>query len=336
MLSEALQRRFIMLLCLRCANDSPLTDDEIAFQMRITPEDWSATKAVFVQKAFMDADNNVLNWDSRQFVTGGQGGEPTSKSSNYVYFVADRSQFVGAPDSYVVKIGISKNPWARVKELQTGNDKPIEIIASFRADTISDSEIHTILAKFRTTGEWFKLPPNIALSVVEHSKAKEACYESLRSLIVELLRSTPTVATKTTTDTEADTESETESETNVSVVGAKALDCPHQEIIALYNRILPELEQVLPSRWAGARAKHLQARWRESPKHQRLEFWERFFAALRELPFYLGENNREWRANLGWIVKRENFDKLIEKLTDNARRAQHERNRPTETASAQL
>lgn len=125
-------------------------------------------------------------------------------------------------------------------------------------------------------------------------------------------------------------------ETNVSVVGAKALDCPHQEIIALYNRILPELEQVLPSRWAGTRAKHLQARWRESAKHQRLEFWERFFTALRELPFYLGENNREWRANLGWIVKRENFDKLVEKLTDNARRAQHERNRPTETAAAQL
>ncbi|MDP1931933.1 MAG: hypothetical protein Q8L60_10795 [Gammaproteobacteria bacterium] len=105
-------------------------------------------------------------------------------------------------------------------------------------------------------------------------------------------------------------------DTNVSVVRASAPPaCPHLEIIALYNRILPELQHVIPERWDGARADALRSRWRESPKHQRLEFWERFFNELRNHRFYMGENDRAWKADLGWIVKRSNFDKLIEKFT---------------------
>ena len=51
MMSEADQRRFVMLLCLRCSNDDvTLHDDEVAFQLRISNEEWAATKAVFVAK----------------------------------------------------------------------------------------------------------------------------------------------------------------------------------------------------------------------------------------------------------------------------------------------
>ena len=40
MMSEADQRRFIMLLCMRCSNgDETLHDDEIAFQLRISEEE---------------------------------------------------------------------------------------------------------------------------------------------------------------------------------------------------------------------------------------------------------------------------------------------------------
>lgn len=110
--------------------------------------------------------------------------------------------------------------------------------------------------------------------------------------------------------------------TNVPVVGAKAPpDCPHAEIIAMYNRILPELQNVVPDRWGGARAEALKSRWRESAKHQRLEFWERFFTELRNWPFYMGDNERGWKADLGWIVKRSNFDKLIEKFISKSREA---------------
>jgi uncharacterized protein YdaU (DUF1376 family) len=105
-----------------------------------------------------------------------------------------------------------------------------------------------------------------------------------------------------------------------SIVGTGVPTCPHREITDLYNRILPELQQVIFSRWEGsARAKHLQARWRESDKHQSLQFWEDFFTALRQFPFYLGENNRTWKADLGWLVERRNFDKLIERFVTGKR-----------------
>lgn len=111
-------------------------------------------------------------------------------------------------------------------------------------------------------------------------------------------------------------------DSNESVVGAGAPPpCPHREIIFLYNEALPELQHVIPDRWGGARQKALQARWRESRKHQSLDFWRSFFTELRNYPWYMGENDRGWRADLGWIVKRENFDKLIEKFTSGRRAA---------------
>ncbi len=122
------------------------------------------------------------------------------------------------------------------------------------------------------------------------------------------------------TPSSSSSSSEKNTDTNVSVVGAVAPPCPHLEIIAAYNRILPELQHVIPDRWSGARADALKSRWRESPKHQSLQFWERFFSELRRWSFYMGENERQWKADLGWIVKRANFDKLIEKFTS-ARKA---------------
>lgn len=68
MMSEAYQRRLLMLFCLRCGNgDVTLHDDEVAFQLRISPDEWSETKAVFVSKGFIDEDGNILNWDKRQY-----------------------------------------------------------------------------------------------------------------------------------------------------------------------------------------------------------------------------------------------------------------------------
>lgn len=70
MMSEAYQRRYIMLLCLRCGNDNEtFHDDEIAFQLRVTGEEWAATKAVFVEKGLIDNDSRPLAWDKRQYVS---------------------------------------------------------------------------------------------------------------------------------------------------------------------------------------------------------------------------------------------------------------------------
>jgi hypothetical protein len=92
--------------------------------------------------------------------------------------------------------------------------------------------------------------------------------------------------------------------------------CPHQEIINLYNEILGTvLPRVKIHYWKGSVAeKHLISRWRQAEKHQDIEFWKGFFEYIRDhCPFLLGQNgNTSFRADLRWIVKKDNFVKIIE------------------------
>ena len=67
MLSEVDQRRFVMLLCLRCSNgDVTLHDTEVAFQLRISNEQWQETKAILIAKNMIDESNLPTNWEKRQ------------------------------------------------------------------------------------------------------------------------------------------------------------------------------------------------------------------------------------------------------------------------------
>ena len=70
MMSEADQRRFVMVLCLRCSNEGvTLHETEIAFQLRISNEEWATTKALFLSKGLIDEDCMPTSWDRRQFVS---------------------------------------------------------------------------------------------------------------------------------------------------------------------------------------------------------------------------------------------------------------------------
>ena len=96
---------------------------------------------------------------------------------------------------------------------------------------------------------------------------------------------------------------------------SKISPCPHQKIIEIYHKVLPDLPGVVVKLWDKSnRSKHLAARWKESEEHQNLEFWEWYFSSVKKHPFYLGQNGRCWKADLGWLVKSENFVKLVEKF----------------------
>ncbi len=70
MMQEADQRRLVMLFCLRCSNgDETLHETEVAFQLRVSLEEWKRSKAIFESKGFIDSDGNLLNWNERQYVS---------------------------------------------------------------------------------------------------------------------------------------------------------------------------------------------------------------------------------------------------------------------------
>ena len=91
--------------------------------------------------------------------------------------------------------------------------------------------------------------------------------------------------------------------------------CLHKEIVQTYNGILGHL--LTPVRyelWNGSeRYKNLQARWRSGEKYQTLEFWRGLFEYIRDkCPFLIGTTGQTFKADLGWIVKKNNFIKIIE------------------------
>jgi hypothetical protein len=70
MMPEAMQRRYIMLLCMRCSETLvTLHETEIAFQLRLTDEELLKTKQLFLSKGFIDDDWNLTNWEKRQYAS---------------------------------------------------------------------------------------------------------------------------------------------------------------------------------------------------------------------------------------------------------------------------
>lgn len=112
-------------------------------------------------------------------------------------------------------------------------------------------------------------------------------------------------------------------------VASKLPTCPHQKIIALYSEALPTLPQ--PRIWEGAREKNLAARWKwvlsdlkskckPCDPEDGLDFFRRLFGYVAESDFLTGRAG-DWSADLGWIVKAENFAKILQGNYENKREA---------------
>lgn len=98
--------------------------------------------------------------------------------------------------------------------------------------------------------------------------------------------------------------------------------CPHQQILALYHEVLPELPRM--KIWDGARQQNLTARWRERLKAGHyatqadgIAYWRRMFVYISSRCDWLmgrvvGQNGKPFFASLDWIVKPQNFAKIIE------------------------
>jgi len=98
-------------------------------------------------------------------------------------------------------------------------------------------------------------------------------------------------------------------------IGGRPPDCPHQEIIKIYHKILPMCPRV--SQWTETRAKLLKSRWAELAQRQDPEWWAAFFRHISESIFLTGnapgrDGQRPFVADLEWILKLNNFVKIIE------------------------
>ena len=67
----------------------------------------------------------------------------------------DYLYFIQSDKTGMIKIGRSKNPNKRLKQLQTGNANKLKLIASFEGMGWREKLIHEKLDRWSEEGEWF-------------------------------------------------------------------------------------------------------------------------------------------------------------------------------------
>lgn len=124
-----------------------------------------------------------------------------------------------------------------------------------------------------------------------------------------------------------ETEGERETETDSS--SKKVSTVPFNELIDLYEKHLPDLPTVRKSLFAtGSNAKATRQRWdwvmtathekgprmgqrlAETPE-QALDWFDKFFGFVSQSEFLTGKDGRWTGCNLGWLMNRGNFEKVL-------------------------
>lgn len=69
-LTEALQRRYVMMLCLQCNGMfEGRPHDEVALSMRISLEEWEHTRSEFLKRGLLTEEGVINGWEKRQFIS---------------------------------------------------------------------------------------------------------------------------------------------------------------------------------------------------------------------------------------------------------------------------
>ncbi|MDR5757000.1 hypothetical protein [Caballeronia sp. LZ035] len=108
-----------------------------------------------------------------------------------------------------------------------------------------------------------------------------------------------------------------------SASGDKLPNCPQQKLIDLYAHHLPTLP--FPRVWEGERQKSMRTRWRwvltatkrdgsryATDEQSAMDFFDRFFRFVADSDFLTGRNGKWTSCDLGWLMKAENFAKVIQ------------------------
>ena len=100
--------------------------------------------------------------------------------------------------------------------------------------------------------------------------------------------------------------------------------CPQGKILDIYHEVLPTLSHMKIWEENNTRRSNLQARWREcwargkyKTQEEGLAYWTNLLRHVNDCPWLMGEitprdGKPPFRADLAWLVKPENFAKLIE------------------------
>jgi hypothetical protein len=123
-------------------------------------------------------------------------GDSLKGFNGYVYFITN-------PDTGLVKIGYSKNPWARLAELRRSYGSELNVVATIKTVDKSEVSIHATLADYRVEGEWFVENECIKSLISQVAAGQITTVDATRSY-VESYCSAPTSPTNKDKDKDKD------------------------------------------------------------------------------------------------------------------------------------
>lgn len=96
----------------------------------------------------------------------------------------DKIYLIKSLNEGVYKIGVSKTPNKRLKEVQTGNPSPIDILYLYETEYAYKIEtcLHNRYSHYNTHGEWFELSLKEELSFIETCTKIEEMIVGLKKL----------------------------------------------------------------------------------------------------------------------------------------------------------
>ena len=234
-------------------------------------------------------------------------------AEGYVYYI-------GVPGSDRVKIGFSKNPWARLGALRTATPG-LEVLATEKGTMLGEKDRHREFTHDHIEREWFRASP------------------SLNALIAALAerdsrkRTVTTVAKKSTTVvTEEEEEEEEEVALKQQLSASPDGDAPpvasdpipYQAVVDAYNRSMANLPKV--RELTTKRRTLIRSAWQAAPKRRSMRFWAAYFELCAEDSFLNGtgpytNGHENWRPSFDYLLRAEVVTRVVERALDANERA---------------
>lgn len=199
---------------------------------------------------------------------------------------------------------------------------------------IADALVATDKRCIGVQNEYNALPENPFLAAF-FDKYRDAFHMTKRRPPIEFKPSLIEAPSKPLLSQEQEQEHEQEQEQTSSPNGDLAIgdadsehtselpNCPHQKLIDLYAKHLPTLPY--PRVWEGERQKSMRTRWRwvltatkrdgtryAVDEESAMDWFDRFFEFVSHSEFLTGRSGKWTSCDLGWLMKAENFAKVIQ------------------------
>lgn len=225
---------------------SPLRTRKIAIKLGVQLAELDEIKRRLREVGLIDDHFQPLGWAKRQFLKDGQAQD----KGGHLYFAGCRT---GA-----IRIGFSRNPWARAKDPIAGTKAKPMLLASIRTTSGNDPDVLDLLSQYHISDDLYRRDACIvclikriknntitSLTDVANYVANYVATDVVNYVVNDVVNDVANdVATNVTTTTETDSEPESEPE----------LDTEPEAQTDARERLKPNQSAVPVARDATARA----------------------------------------------------------------------------------